>query len=300
MDPWSFGAAALGGLASFGGSAMSASAQQAMNSQNIMAQQQQNQINWNNQQQFNEQNWGQQWNMFDQTWQHQQQQNTFNAGEAKTQRDWENMMSSTAYQRATSDMKAAGINPMLAYIQGGASTPSGASASGGTPSGSIGGGSAYAGDAPKGDVHAAGEMGRGIGKIVNSALDAAKTTSGVKLMEEQWEKTVQDTATSRSQEINNSATTERTQEETNKIIADTDVSKQELKNRQATERYINAGTAKASVDAAVGNEQLKNYNKYGQGQSPDTLERVLRSIQRGGEYIYNNAKDLDRQISPAP
>ena len=52
----------------------------------------------------------------------------FESAEAKKNRDWQEMMSSTAYQRMVKDAKAAGINPLYIVGQGGASTPSGATA----------------------------------------------------------------------------------------------------------------------------------------------------------------------------
>lgn len=62
-----------------------------------------------------------------------QQANEFNADEAQKQRDWEEYMSSTAYQRQVKDMQAAGINPAMAMNANGASTPSGVSASSVSP-----------------------------------------------------------------------------------------------------------------------------------------------------------------------
>ena len=50
----------------------------------------------------------------------------YNSAEATKNRAWQEQMSNTSYQRAVEDMRKAGINPILAYTQGGASTPSGA------------------------------------------------------------------------------------------------------------------------------------------------------------------------------
>lgn len=55
----------------------------------------------------------------------------YNAGQAQIGRDYATNMSNTSYQRAVGDLQKAGLNPMLAVTQGGASTPTSSNASAG-------------------------------------------------------------------------------------------------------------------------------------------------------------------------
>lgn len=64
-----------------------------------------------------------------------EQSRRWNEGTAANQRNWAEVMSNTQWQRAVADMKASGLNPMLAYMKGPAGVPSGASSSGSSASG---------------------------------------------------------------------------------------------------------------------------------------------------------------------
>lgn len=149
----------------------------------------------------------------------------YNSKEAKAQRDWQERMSSTSYQRGVKDLEAAGLNPVLAAYNGfGAQTPSGGY-------GSLGGGQTFGHTqamaipaAKNANMQAMYDYGNNTAQIVENfqaAINSAKQTSDYRTVE-RLEQMQQQTVSSSAQTVgqlaeagrSSSAQTSATREET--------------------------------------------------------------------------------------
>lgn len=128
----------------------------------------------------------------------------YNSKEAKAQRDWQERMSSTSYQRGVKDLEAAGLNPVLAAYNGfGAQTPSGGY-------GSLGGGQTFGHTqamaipaAKNANMQAMYDYGNNTAQIVENfqaAINSAKQSSDYRTVEH-LEQMQQQTVSSSAQTV---------------------------------------------------------------------------------------------------
>lgn len=215
------------------------------------------------------------------------QQMNFNHFEAQFQREWQEHMASTGYARAMTDMRNAGLNPILAASLG--------------PS--IGGGGSAA-------SATLGNPGAGIGEGITTASRAGEVYTRTKAQLEQAEK-------DRTQQGLNEATTDLTRASEQKAVQDTATSKaQEIQANAQTENLnsvtrnniINSSILSHGVNTAkeeaelrrLAREAAQNAGVGKMGQDITTIERVIR---RALDNVRGNDKPAGSQehtVSPSP
>lgn len=231
----------------------------------------------------------------------------FTRGMANTAMGFSERMANTQWQRATADMRAAGINPMLAYQQGGAAAPIGATGSGVAQSGASGSGATAQG----GRAH----MENVLGPAVASALQGATTVANLEqlsaLTDRTRAETISEEARARNIDINSglAAAEARISKGIRPEVLESEIGQRRAQTRQAlsssalmsqqteTERYRPVALfAEAQRDTARANlDRLEEWmnRTYGRGrigneaagvsQIIDQLRRSLGLPSGGGE-----------------
>jgi len=193
----------------------------------------------------------------------------FNAQEAQKNREFQERMRATQYQTTVADLKSAGLNPMLAYVQGGAGNVAGSAATGSMP-------------APMENV---------LGKVGNSAREGAMAVQQYENLKTQNFATEQQGEQAASQALLNKDQAAKTRMETISELLKQPGFNLSGEEKQALINSLNAAAKQATNQSALSAAQTNQTNVLTdlakQGIAPSSSKAIYNDLKRLGVEGYN-------------